>query len=359
MSLDLSRANSLKSTIVEHSRSGNLSLYNEAQQAGLSLSEWLEKEDPSPRDSSGKINSQLDAFERQLAVQDIATNGRSAITVEQFFVGGAMILMPEYILREIRRGYTMVQNPSDMVAVTVPEQGPTVRPIYIQTDRAKKSPGKRASGGAAYPKVQLLYRDKEAQIVDRGRQFDFSYRVVKNQKLAEFRVFLWWIGAQLAYDEIDEIYSVVKNGDNSSPAATNVFTGSAGTLTYSDLVHLSSSFDVPSNMTHILANSSDIEAILNMSQFQDANTFSSSQLFQKTGGFDNLFPMNAKLVAAPSASATEIVAIDSRFAVRESVSQPLMIEADKVIERKLETAVVSKEAVYTVMVDEARKVCNY
>ncbi len=359
MSIDLSRAQAQKSTIVEHSRAGNLSLYNEAQEQGITLTEMLEQHDPSPRDPNGKIASQLDAFERQLLVHEITTSGTGSITVEQFFIGGGLILLPEYILREIRHGYKLVQDPSELIATSVPASGPTVRPIYIKTEMAKKSVAKRASGGAAFPKVQLLYRDKEAAIIDRGRQFDFSYRIVKNQKLAEFRVFLWWIGAQLAYDEIDSIYSVAKSGDGTSPAAEDVFSGTPGTFAYSDLVRLSSSFDVPAKMTHILANQSDLEVILNMSQFQDPHTFAASTLFQKSGNYGSLLPVNAKLVAVPTATATEIVAIDSRFAVRESVSQPLMIEADKVIERKLETAVISKEAVYTVMVDDARKQSNY
>jgi len=359
MPLDLTRAQSLKGTIIEHSRSANLALYHEAQEQGLTLSDWLEKQDPSPRDTEGRISSRLDAFERQLAVQEIRTSGPNTITVEQFFVGGAMILLPEYILREIRHGYRLVQDPEEMIAVSVPESGPTVRPIYIRTEDAKKSAAKRASGGTAYPRVQLLYRDKEAAIIDRGRQFDFSYRIVKNQKLAEFRVFLWWIGAQLAYDEIDTIYSVAKDGDGTSPAAANVFNGTGGTLAYKDLVHLAASFDVPSQMTHILANRDDIETILNLSQFQDAQAFSAKQLLQTSGKIANLLPMNARLVPVPGATATEIMAIDARFAIRESVSQPLMIEADKVIERKLETAVVSKESVYTVMVDEARAFLDY
>ncbi len=360
MNNDLSQATKLKSTVVDHSRAGNLALYHEAQEAGLTLSEWLETQDPSPRDENGRIASELDAFERQLAVQNIVTNGRDAISVEQFFVGGALILLPEYILREIKRGYTMVQDPAELVSVSVPEQGPTVRPIYLKTDAAKKSPGKRgAGGGSAYPRVQLLYRDKEAAIVDRGRAFDFSYRVVRNQKLAEFRVFLWWIGAQIAYDEIDNIYDVVMNGDNTSPASDDVFDGTPGTLAYTDLVHLASSFDVPAQMTHILATRGDIETILNMSPFKDATTYPASELFQKTGRVSSLMPMNAKLVVVPNATSTKLMGIDGRFAIRESVSQPLMIEADKVIERKLETAVVSKEAVYTVMVDDARKLLDY
>ncbi len=359
MTMDLTRAKALKNTVVEHSRSANLSMYHEAQEQGRTLTEWLEEKDPSPRDPQGRIASELDAFERQLAIHDVVTTGSGAITVEQFFVGGAMILLPEYILREIRYGYRMVQDPAELIAVSVPETGPTVRPIYVKTDDAKKSAAKRAGGSAAYPKVQLLYRDKEAAIVDRGRQFDFSYRIVKNQKLAEFRVFLWWIGAQIAYDEIDAIHDVAKSGDSTSPAATDVFNGTGGSLAYSDLIHLAGSFDVPARMTHIMANPADIEVILGMSQFQDAQAFSADRLMQTSGRYANLLPLNARLVSVPGAVSTELVAIDSRFAVREAVSQPLMIEADKVIERKLETAVVSKEAVYTVMVDDARKQSDY
>jgi len=59
------------------------------------------------------------------------------------------------------------------------------------------------------------------------------------------------------------------------------------------------------------------------------------------------------------ATATELIALDSRFAIRESVGQPLMVEAEKVITAKLESAVVSKESVYTVMFDDAVKLCNY
>ena len=70
-------------------------------------------------------------------------------------------------------------------------------------------------------------------------------------------------------------------------------------------------------------------------------------------------PMNAKLVVAPNATSAKFVALDKRFAIRESVAQPLMIEAEKVISQKLESAVISKESVYTIMVDDAIKASDY
>jgi len=280
--------------------------------------------------------------------------------MEQFFVGGGLILMPEYILREIKHGYRTVQDPSELVASSVPENGPTVRPIYIKTDAAKESLGRRGSGGgSAYPRVELLHREKEAVIIDRGREFDFSYRVVRNQKLAEFRVFLWWIGAQMAYDEVDEIYNVLLNGDGTSAGATDVFNGAGGTFAYSDLVHLAMSFDVPARLTHIVAAKTDIEEIVNLTEFQDPLVWREAQSFQRSGDYKSFYPVNARMVIAPNATVTKVLGLDSRFAVRESVSQPLMIEADKVINQKLETAVVSKESVYTVMVDGAALLSDY
>ena len=354
MNLNLDNARKVKELVVQHSRAGNLALYAEAQEQGISFSDLLEQLDPTEPGAS------LDAFERQLMLNGILAEGSKGIAMEQFFVGGALILVPEYILREIQRGYKMIQDPAELVATTVFEAGPTVRPIYIKTDKAKESLGRRGSGGgSAYPRVELLFRDKEAVVLDRGRQFDFSYRVVRNQKLTEFRVFLWWIGAQMAFDEVDDIYSILLNGDGASGAAANVFAGNAGSFVYSDLVHLAMAFTVPARMSHVLAAQSDVEKILNMTEFKDPLVWRNAEPMQRSGDFRSLMPVNSKLVIVPNGTATKLIGMDAHFAVRESVSQPLMIEAEKVIAQKLETAVISKESVYTVMVDGAALLSDY
>ncbi len=115
--IDLSRAEALKPTIRDASRSGNLALYHEAQTRGFTLTELLEEYDPSPRTPDGVLDSPLDAFERQLAVHDIRIGGRNAATVEQFLMSDAVMLAPEFILREIRHGMTLIQDPAELVAV--------------------------------------------------------------------------------------------------------------------------------------------------------------------------------------------------------------------------------------------------
>ncbi len=358
MNLDLSRANSLKDKVSELSRTGSLAWYREAQERGVSLSEYLEELDPSPRNERGDVAAPLDAFERLLYVLDLPVSGANAITVDEFFVSRGMILSAELLMREIRRGYKMVQDPEEIIAVSAPASGPSVRPVYFKTTEAQKSLALKEEA-AAYPAVKLAYRDKELIIKDKGRRFDFTYKVVKNQRLTEFKNFLWWVGAQIAYDEIDDIYDLIVNGDGTSPGATDVFTGTPGTLAFSDLVHLAASFQVPAQMTHILAKKSDVEVILNMSQFQDPLSWRESELFARTGDYRAFRPVNAKMVVAPHAEENILAALDKRFAIRESVSQPLMIEAEKVISQKLESAIVSKESVFSILVDEAVALSDY
>jgi len=358
MTIDFTNSYPLREKISEHSRSANLTLYAEAQERGMTLSELLEDLDPSPRKADGSVDGPLDAFERQLFLADVVTSGRNATTLEQFLSGQGLILAPEYVSREIRRGYRMVQDPGDLVAASIPERGPSVKPIYIKTELAKKSAAKRGET-AAYPVVKLSYRQKDADMVDRGRQFDFSYRILKNQKLAEFRVFLWWIGAQIASDEIGEIYNIIVNGDGTSPGASDVFGGSAGTFAYSDMVDLSLAFSGPARMTHILGAKNDIGAVLKIEEFQDPQAFQGLQGFNESGDYRSFLPMNTHLVLCEGATATKFAALDHRFAIRESVAQPLLIEAEKVISQKLESAVVSKESVYTIMVDDAIAVSDY
>lgn len=318
----------------------------------------LEELDPSPRKPDGSLDTTLDAFERQLYLANVVITGRNATTLEQFLTGAGLILALEYVSREIQRGYRMVQDPSDLVAAQVPERGPSVKPIYIKTTDAKK-PLARRSEVSNYPVVKLLYREKDAAMVDRGRQFDFSYRILKNQKLAEFRVFLWWIGAQLAFDEITEIYNIIINGDGTSPAPSNSFNGTAGSFGYADLTHLALAFDGPARMTHLIGLKTDIEKILNIPEFQDPQAFQGLSNFTTSGDYRTFLPINTRLVVCPGATSTKFAAIDHRFAIRESIAQPLLIEAEKVISQKLESAVISKESVYTIMVDDAVAISDY
>jgi len=355
--LDPTTTSALAARIASDSRNKNVGLYSQAMESELSFSELLEKLDPSPVDPDGNISGQ-DAFERQLSLAGIITHGQRATSLNQFVTGSGLILLPEFITREITAGYQMVQDPTELLAATVPDDSPVIKPIYMKTTEARKSFGKRAEA-AGFPVSKLLYRDKDIAMQDRGRQFDFSYQILRNQRIPEFSAFLKFMGAQIACDELYEIYSILLNGDGTSPAAVDVFTGTPATLAYTDIVHLAMSFDGPTQMTHILGLAADIEVILNLTPFTDATAWRATELFARTGDYQSFLPLHSKLVVVPGATATKVIGLDSRFAIKETVASPLMVEAEKIITQKLETAVISKEACYSIMIDEARKLSDY
>lgn len=343
--LELSQAKQLNQELTKMSKTLDLSAYKEAQERGMSFSEILEELDPSP------AHTDMTAFDRQMQLFELIDRPGAPVTVEAFFVKNAMILLPEFIQTHVSRGYKMIVDPSELIATQVSVKGPEVKPIYIRVTEAQKGTRGQKEDAAAYPKSVLTYRSKSAPMIDRGREFDFSYRVVRNQSLEEFKVFLNYIGAQIAQDELDYIYTIIDSGDGTSAGGTDTFAGSAGTLAYSDIVTHAMTYTAPAQMTHILANQTDMATILNLSEYKDPEVWLAVNTVLSSGKMTGLLPLNAKLVICPNASTNNIASLDARFALRESIEQPLMIEADKVIEQKLEKSVISKSSVITNMID--------
>jgi hypothetical protein len=52
------------------------------------------------------------------------------------------------------------------------------------------------------------------------------------------------------------------------------------------------------------------------------------------------------------------VGFDTRFAVEEVISQPLMVEFDKIIDQKFEEAVISESVAYAKVVAEATMILD-
>jgi hypothetical protein len=53
-----------------------------------------------------------------------------------------------------------------------------------------------------------------------------------------------------------------------------------------------------------------------------------------------------------------VIGLDSRFAVEEVITQPLMIEYDKVIEQRFEEAVITESVTYAKVIKEASVVLD-
>jgi len=337
--VDLSRAKEIKVT---------RETYLEAQSRGMTLSELLETEEYDPSD----INSPLDAFERQLAVHDIRVGGRNPITVELFYKG-APALLPEFMMREIKRGQKMRPELEKLIASTSEISSSRYTPFYVNVTPQQSRLSLRPMGEKAeVPTLTVAEQLHSITVPDYGITLKTSYKALRHRTTAQFKVLLWYIGFRLQADKMGLVVDTIINGDGNDNAATVINTATSGSLTYGDLVTLWNEF-FPFEMNTVLCHKDMIKTILTMDEFKDPMA---GFKFQKTG--DLVSPLGSSLVRCDNVPADLVIGLDNRFAIEEVVSQPLMVEYDKVIEQKLEEAVISESVAYAKVIKESALVLD-
>lgn len=332
--VDLSRAKEVKVS---------RETYLEAQSRGITLSELLETDDYDP---SG-ISSPLDAFERQLAANDIRVGGRNPVTVELFYQG-APALLPEFMMREIRRGQKMRPELEKLLASSSIISSSRYTPFYVNVtpDQARLSLWP-IGDAAEIPTLTVAEQLHSLTVPDYGITLKTSYRALKHRTTAQFKVLLWYVGFRLQADKMALVVDTIISGDGNDNAATVMNTDTSGEFTYTDLITLWNEF-FPFEMNTILCHKDLIKSILTMEEFKDPMAGFN---FQKTG--DLVSPLGSSLVRCDDVPSDRVIGLDNRFAIEEVVSQPLMVEYDKVIEQKLEEAVISESVAYAKVIKEA------
>ena len=66
-----------------------------------------------------------------------------------------------------------------------------------------------------------------------------------------------------------------------------------------------------------------------------------------------LNPLGATLVRSDEVPDDYVIGLDKRFAVEEVITQPLMIEYDKIIEQRFEEAVITESVTYAKVIKES------
>ncbi len=322
--------------------------YLEAQSRGLSLTELLESADydPSP------VGSPLDAFERQLAAAGIRVNGKSPDSVELFF-RQAPSLLPEFVTREIRRGMEMRPMYNQLTAAQTVIGANRYSPLYIGTTPNDKRLALRPIGdGAEIPQITVSEQLNTITVPDYGVALKTSYKTLRHKTTAQFKVLLWYIGFRLQADKIAMLTDVLINGDGNDNAATVINTDVTGTLDYDDLVKFWSEFS-PFELNTLICHKNKMRQLLTLAEFKDPLA---GFKFQSTG--ELISPLGAKLVRCDEIATDLVVGLDSRFAVEEVISQPLMVEFDKIIEQKFEEAVISESIAFAKVVPQAALVLD-
>jgi len=345
--MSLALAEKPKPGAVDLTRAAQLEIsretYLEAQNQGMTLSELLETEpyDPSPVDST------LDAFDRQLLMRGLKVSDKNASTVEEFFAA-APVLMPEFIRREILRGQRMRPGLEALIATSTPVFASRYTPFYINVTPAQTKLSLKPVGeGAAVPQMLVTEQQHTITVPEYGLALAISYRALRYRSMAQFKVLLWYVGFRLSADKIGLLVNTIISGDGNSNPATVINTAATGVLAYTDLVSFWNEF-YPFEMNTLVVSKNNLKTILTLSEFKDPMV---GFRFQKTG--ELVTPLGTKLIRSDDVSTDLLIGLDNRFAIEEVVSQPLMVEFDKVIEQRLEEAVVSESIAYAKVVKEA------
>lgn len=321
--------------------------YTEAESRGLTLSELLECEeyDPTP------TGCPLDAFERQLALAGVRLGGKSPTTVEQFYQQ-APALLPEFMLREVKKGQAMRPELGRLIANSTNVASNTYTPFFIDTSDNTKFSLRPIGDGAGVPQLLITEQNHAVKVADYGLALKTSYKALRYRSSSQFRVILWYIGFRIQSDKIALVVDTIINGDGNSNGATVVNTAVSATLDYDDLISLWAQFS-PFEMNTIVCHIDQMKAILTLAEFKDPMA---GYRFQNTG--DLFSPLGARLIRCDDVPSDYVLGLDSRFAVEEVITQPLTIEYDKIIEQRFEEAVISESVTYAKVIKEASVVMD-
>jgi len=336
--VDLSRASALEV---------DRDLYLEADARGMTLSELLECDEYDP---SGP-GSRLDAFERQMVLAGVQLGGKQPTTVEQFFQK-ASALMPEFISREIKRGQAMRPELGKLIANTTTLSTNRYTPFHVDTSGADRFSLRPIGEGAEIPQLLVTEQNHAVNVRDYGLALKSSYKALRYRSSSQFRVLLWYIGFRMQTDKIGMLVDTIINGDGNDNAAPVVNAATSGVLSYDDLITLWAEF-APFEMNSLVCHVNTLKTILTLDEFKDPLA---GYRFQNSG---ELFsPLGAALVRSDEVPTDYVLGLDTRFAVEEVVTQPLMIEYDKIIEQRFEEAVISESVTYAKVIREASAVLD-
>ncbi|MEW5795788.1 MAG: hypothetical protein AB1772_05455 [Candidatus Zixiibacteriota bacterium] len=317
-------------------------LYLEADARGLTLSELLECDEYDP----SAHGSPLDAFERQMALAGVQLGGKNPTTVEQFYQK-ASALMPEFILREIKRGQAMRPELAKLVANTTTVNTNRYTPFHISTSSSDRFSLRPVGEGAEIPQLIVTEQNHDVTVRDYGLALKSSYKALRYRSSSQFRVLLWYIGFRMQTDKIGMLVDTIISGDGNSNPAAVVNAAATGNLTYNDLITLWAQF-APFEMNSLICHVNTLKTILTLNEFKDPLA---GYRFQNSG---ELFsPLGATLVRSDEVPTDYVIGLDTRFAVEEVVTQPLLVEYDKIIEQRFEEAVISESVTYAKVIKEA------
>ena len=249
----------------------NKDMYQQAIKEEITLSQLLERNDPSAEGSN------LTAFERQLkeqgiVTQSIASKGVIASKVEAFYrTDESKVLFPEFIGTTLRESLVADSILPFLVGMNTPIDGNAYRTVYCKNTVAntKAAKKKRVTEASELPKSRLVTAENTTKIWKYGTAIEASYEVIRRMRLDMLAVHVKRIGQQASNDQVIDILDIIKLGDGNDNAAT-VYTNTAldtgataGTLSQNALISFLLKF-FPYRCNTMIANEAGLLQILTL-----------------------------------------------------------------------------------------------
>ena len=324
-------------------------------ESGKSFEQVLESIDPN-ENYKGTPYENMDAFQRQLKRFDIKVKGAGSDVVEKFFsTSESAVLFPEYVSRSVKAGMEEGNILPSITASVTRFDGMDYRSIYSAASEDDKSL-RYVGEGALIPQTEIRAADHLVSLKKRGRMLVASYEAIRFQRLDLFSVMLRQIGNQIMRMHLEDAIDVIVNGDGNANSAAQLSVGgdelggSAGTLTYSELLNFWNSFD-PYTMNTMLVAPDVMMKILNCSEFKNPMA---GLNFQGTGEPGN--PMGAKLIRCSAMQAGTAIGLDKGYALEMVTAGDVNVEYDRLIDRQLERAAITSISGFAKLYTEASKV---
>lgn len=342
-------------------------MYHLAYRRGMSLSAYLEMEDPSEGYNDG-----LDAYERLLRVANIRTQSRpeiglyadsAASFLDPSVPENIRALFPEWASRMWRRGqvghsvsarslhssadyapggtmqpWAMATQPratrqiapaiplSEIIALTTPIDGAAYEAFYI-TDNASEQRMVRTGEGSEIPRAKLTGGDHTIRLKKYGRVLEATYEFLRRRRLDWLGLHIQRLAAQTESDKLAAIIAILVSGDGNNgtaPTPYNLTTldsaASAGTLSLKGWIAFKQKFANPYVLTTALVQ----EAVsLQMMLLNVGSANVPLVAIQGPSGFGSFRHINPGLADSVAlgwtsdAPSLKVVAIDNRFAVEQ------------------------------------------
>lgn len=199
----------------------SIELYIQANDAGVTFSQYLEMIDPSEKYGP---EEKLDAFERQMKrfgiiSKSMPEKGVWASKVEKFYTTQeSRIIFPEFINRVAREELLMDDILNELVAISTPIDSNAYRTIYIKDD-PKAASKKRVAEGADLPVAEMKTQENTLKIYKYGRRLKATYEAIRRMRLDLLALHIRAIIRQAGVDRAEDAYNVLISGDGNNNAA--------------------------------------------------------------------------------------------------------------------------------------------